>query len=137
MKSFMREFKEFAMKGNVMDMAIGVIIGGAFGAIVNSLVNDILMPLIGILTGGNDISGLFIMVGDAKVGIGLFISSVINFIIIAFTIFVMIKTANASAKKFRKQEEEKQEEKLPEPTAEEYLKEIRDLLKDSNIMSNK
>jgi large conductance mechanosensitive channel len=99
MSSFIKEFKEFAIKGNMMDMAVGVIIGGAFGKIVSSLVDNILMPIIGVLTGGLDFSKLSIMVGDAKVNYGLFVQNVIDFLIIAFCIFLMIKGMNKLSRK--------------------------------------
>ncbi len=128
MSSFVKEFKEFAMKGNVMDMAVGVIIGGAFGKIVSSLVDNVLMPIIGVLTGGLDFSALSIMVGDAKVNYGMFIQNVIDFLIIAFCIFLMIKGMNKLTKK--KEAEPEAPAPAPEPSAEEkLLSEIRDLLK--------
>ena len=135
---FISEFKEFAMKGNVMDMAVGVIIGGAFGKIVTSLVNDVLMPVISLATGGIDFTDLFVNLGEgnyatlaaakeagaAVLAYGQFIQNVIDFIIIAFCIFLMIKAMNKMKKK---------EEPAPEapkgPTQEELLAEIRDLLK--------
>ena len=135
---FIKEFKEFAMKGNVMDMAVGVIIGGAFGKIVTSLVNDVLMPIVSLGTGGIDFTDLFINLGEgnystlaaakeagaAVFAYGQFIQNIIDFIIIAFCIFLMIKGMNKLKKK---------EEPAPEapagPTQEELLAEIRDLLK--------
>ncbi|MBI5304647.1 MAG: large conductance mechanosensitive channel protein MscL [Chloroflexi bacterium] len=89
------EFKKFVMRGNVLDLAVGVIIGGAFGKIVASLVGDILMPLIGLLLGGVDFSGLAIMVGKAEVKYGAFIQTVIDFLIIALVIFLIVRMANA------------------------------------------
>ena len=121
---FVKEFKEFAMKGNVMDMAVGVIIGGAFGKIVTSLVDDVLMPIIGMLTGGVDFNGLVAKVGDATVKYGTFIQNIIDFLIIALCIFCMIKAMN----KLKKQEEPAPEAPAG-PTQEELLAEIRDLLK--------
>lgn len=121
----LKEFKEFAMRGNVMDMAVGVIIGGAFGKIVSSLVDDVIMPVIGVLTGGVDFSKLSLMVGDVEVKYGMFIQNIIDFLIIAICIFSMIKVMNSiSAKK-------KEEPAAPaEPSNEEkLLSEIRDLLK--------
>ena len=121
----LKEFKEFAMRGNVMDMAVGVIIGGAFGKIVSSLVDDVIMPVIGVLTGGVDFSKLSLMGGDAEVKYGMFIQNIIDFLIIAICIFSMIKVMNSiSAKK-------KEEPAAPaEPSNEEkLLSEIRDLLK--------
>jgi large conductance mechanosensitive channel len=90
----LREFKEFAMRGNVMDLAIAVIIGGAFGAIVTSLVNDILMPLIGLLLGGIDFSALAFKVGNAVIKYGAFIQAIINFLIIAFVVFLIVRAIN-------------------------------------------
>lgn len=89
-----KEFKEFVMRGNVLDLAVGVIIGGAFGKIVGSLVNDILMPLIGLIIGGIDFSGLVFTFGSAKVTYGVFLNNVIDFLIIAFVIFLIVKSAN-------------------------------------------
>ncbi|MBO4892546.1 MAG: large conductance mechanosensitive channel protein MscL [Prevotella sp.] len=137
---FIKEFKEFAVKGNVMDMAVGVIIGGAFGKIVTSLVNDVLMPLIGKLTGGVSFVDLFVNLGEgnystlaaakeagaAVFAYGQFIQNVFDFIIIAFCIFLMIKGMN---KLNRKKEEEPAPEEPKGPTQEELLAEIRDLLK--------
>ena len=90
----LREFREFAMRGNVMDLAVAVIIGGAFGAIVTSLVNDILMPLIGLLLGGIDFSALVFQVGGAEVRWGAFVQAVINFLIIAFVVFLIVRAIN-------------------------------------------
>jgi large conductance mechanosensitive channel len=95
----LKEFKTFILRGNVMDLAVGVIIGGAFGKIVGSLVNDILMPLIGLIIGGIDFSGLAFAIGSAKVTYGNFINNVIDFLIIALVIFLMIKGINSLQKK--------------------------------------
>lgn len=92
------EFKKFAMQGNVMDLAIAVIIGGAFGKIIASLVGDILMPLIGLVLGGLDFRSLAITVGDAAVKYGLFIQAIIDFLIIAFVIFLLIRAMNSMKK---------------------------------------
>ena len=89
-----KEFKDFAMKGNVVDLAVGVVIGGAFGSIVTSLVEDIIMPLVGVITGGLDFSALAITVGDANIAYGQFINSVVNFLIISFSIFMVIRQMN-------------------------------------------
>jgi len=89
-----KEFKEFAMRGNVMDMAVGVIVGGAFGKIVSSLVDDILMPIVGSLTGGVDFTGLAIKIGDANIKYGSFIQNIVDFLIIAFCIFLFVKALN-------------------------------------------
>ncbi len=94
-----KEFKAFIMRGNVMDLAVGVIIGGAFGKIVASLVNDILMPLIGLLIGGIDFSSLSFTLGSATVAYGLFINNIIDFLIIALLIFLMVKGINNLTKK--------------------------------------
>ena len=133
MKKFLEEFKAFAMRGNVLDMAVGVVIGGAFGKITTSLVNDIIMPLISMLTGGIDFSSwkwvLKAAEGDAAevaVNFGSFVAVVLDFIIIAFAVFCMVKAIN----KFHKKKEEAPAAP-PEPTAEEkLLTEIRDLLKE-------
>ena len=120
-----REFKEFAMKGNVLDLAVAVIIGGAFGKIVTSLVNDIIMPLVGLLMGGLDFSGLQLQAGSEAVKHGAFIQSVVDFLIIAFSIFLVVKAANR-----RKQKEGAAPEEAPLPSDEVILlSEIRDLLK--------
>ena len=139
---FVKEFKEFAMKGNVMDMAVGVIIGGAFGKIVSSLVSDVLMPLIGKLTGGVSFVDLFVNLGDgnyttlaaakeagaAVFAYGQFIQNIIDFLIVAFCIFLMIKGMNKLNRK--KEEPAPAEPEAPKgPTQEELLAEIRDLLK--------
>ncbi len=125
MKKFFEEFKEFAMRGNVMDMAVGVIIGGAFGKIVTSLVDNVIMPLVGLATGGYDLAGLSLKVDEAEVKYGLFVQNIVDFLIVAFCIFLMIKAVNKVSKK--KKEEEAPAE--PAPTAEEkLLTEIRDLL---------
>lgn len=106
MKGFMEEFKDFISKGNVMDMAVGVIIGGAFGKIVSSLVENILMPLIGILIGGVNFSDLSATVGNAEVKYGIFLQSVFDFLIIALVIFITIKQISKVTDKFKKEEEE-------------------------------
>ena len=129
--SFIQDFKAFALKGNVMDMAVGVIIGGAFGKIVSSLVDDVLMPLIGMATGNVDFTSLAFKFGEgegaAVLKYGQFIQNVVDFLIIAFCIFLMIKGIAALN---RKKEEPAEPAPEPEPTAEEkILTEIRDLLK--------
>ena len=95
----LKEFKEFVMRGNVLDLAVAVIIGGAFGKIIASLVNDILMPLIGLLLGGINFAGLSLTVGDAVVTWGNFIKAIVDFLIVAFVIFLIVKSANAAKKK--------------------------------------
>lgn len=122
----LQEFKEFAMRGNVLDLAIGVIIGGAFGKIVTSLVNDLLMPLIGILLGGVDFSKLQYVYGSTVLKYGLFIQSIVDFLIITFSIFLFVKAISS----FKKKEEAVIVEEAPQPGKEEILlTEIRDLLK--------
>lgn len=137
--SMLKEFKTFAMRGNVMDMAIGIIIGGAFGKIITSFVNDVLMPPIGMLIGGVDFSDLSFKLSDAVLGeggevvkaavtlnYGSFINTVIDFVIIAFAIFMVIKGMNS----LKKKEEAKPTPPPPGPSNEEkLLTEIRDLLK--------
>ena len=126
MKKFMEEFKQFIARGNVMDMAVGVIIGGAFGTITTSLVNDIVMPLLGIFTGSISFADLSVEVGSAVISYGNFIQAVLNFLIMAFVVFCLIKTIN----KFHRKKEEAPPAP-PEPSNEEkLLTEIRDLLKE-------
>lgn len=129
MKNFINEFKAFISRGNVMDMAVGIIIGGAFTAIVQSLVGNIVTPLIGIIIGGVDFAGLSIVVGGAVLEIGLFINAVITFLLTALVLFSIIKVMNSMHKK---KEEEPAPEPEPEPTPEDILllQEIRDLLKE-------
>jgi len=95
----LKEFKEFVMRGNVLDLAVAVIIGGAFGKIIGSLVNDILMPLIGLLMGGVNFTGLSFTVGEAVVTWGNFVQAIVDFLIVAFVIFMIVKSANATKKK--------------------------------------
>ena len=122
-KGVIAEFKEFISRGSVMDLAVGMIMGAAFTAIVNSLVDDIVMPLIGVILKGIDFTALMVTVGDANITYGNFIQAVINFLCISLVIFLLVKALN----KFRK----KKEEAPPEPSKEEkLLTEIRDLLKD-------
>ena len=123
MSSFASEFKAFALKGNVVDLAVGVVIGGAFGAIVTSLVGDIIMPIIGMITGGVDFSGLAYKVGGATIAYGKFLQAAFVFVIVAFVLFMVIKAMN----KLKKTE-------AAAPTAEPaedivLLREIRDALK--------
>lgn len=129
--STIAEFKKFISKGNVVDLAVGVIIGSAFGKIVTSAVNDILMPLIGIVIGGLDFSNLAVKVGDANIKYGLFIQNVIDFLIVAFCIFCFVKIVN----RFTKKEEEKKEKKKDEQII--LLEEIRDLLKEQTKVTKK
>ena len=119
----LKEFKQFVARGNVIDLAVGVIIGAAFTAIVQSLVTNLINPLIGLFVGKIDLSNLVLQVGDAKFKYGSFLNSVINFLIIAFVVFLIVKAVN----KFTKKEEK---EAPAAPTAADYFKEIRDLLKE-------
>lgn len=129
MKKFMEEFKQFIARGNVMDMAVGVIIGGAFSAITTSLINDIIMPLLGILTGSISFASLSITVGPAVITYGNFIQAVLNFLVMALVVFCMIKGLNTLHRK--KEEAPSEEPAPPEPSPEEKLLiEIRDLLKE-------
>ena len=125
-----KEFKDFISRGNVVDLAIAVVLGGAFGAIVKSLVDDLIMPLIGILLGGVDFTSLTIQVGDATLAYGNFIQAIVNFLIIAFSIFLIVRAYNNTKKK-----EEAAPTAPPEPSTEEkLLAEIRDLLKEKSSM---
>ncbi|UTH91944.1 large-conductance mechanosensitive channel protein MscL [Lactobacillus acidophilus] len=119
----LKEFKQFIARGNVIDLAVGVIIGAAFTAIVQSLVKNLINPLIGIFVGKIDLSNLVFKVGDATFKYGSFINSVINFLIISFVVFLIVKAVNKITKK-------EEEEKSDTPTETDYLKEIRDLLKE-------
>lgn len=130
MKSFLEQFKAFAMKGNVIDLAVAVVIGAAFGKIVSSLVADIITPVIGLLMGGVDFSGLSYTVGDAVLTYGVFVQSVIDFIIVALAIFMVVKGITKAQEKAMKKEEEVKEEKPKEPSEEaKLLMEIRDSLR--------
>ena len=120
----LKEFRVFIARGNVVDLAVAVIIGGAFGVIIRSLVDDIFMPAVGMLIGGIDFSGLAFTVGEEQILYGNFIQAVVNFLIIAFALFLVVRTIN----RFKRKEEAAEEP--PEPSNEELLlREIRDLLK--------
>lgn len=127
MKKMAKEFKEFISKGNVIDLAVGVVIGSAFGAIVTSLVNDIIMPLVGIILGGIDFTTLTLNVKDATICYGLFIQQIVNFLIIAFCIFMVIKFINRLNRKKNKEEAKEDAPKKSDEVV--LLEEIRDLLK--------
>ena len=136
-----KEFKEFIMRGNVIDLAVGVIVGAAFQKIVSSLVDNILMPVVGMIIGGIDFSTLSVMVGTAEVKYGLFIQNVIDFLIVAIVLFLVVKAMNSAkkaAEKKLKKEEKKAEEEAP-AKAEDIvlLEEIRDLLATSKKTSKK
>ena len=125
MSGFIQEFKSFAMKGNVVDLAVAVVIGAAFGKIVSSLVNNIVMPFIGLLLGGINFSSLYINVGDASITYGVFIQSLVDFLVIAFVIFLVVRAINKLQKP-----EEPAEEVPAEPSEEvKLLREIRDGLR--------
>lgn len=126
----LKEFKTFIARGNVLDLAVGVVVGGAFGKIVTSLVDDIIMPLVGLLMGGLDFSNLSIKVGNAKIMYGSFIQNVVDFLIVAFCIFIMVKAVNKITKKIdAKKEKEKKAEEAKKADNIILLEEIRDLLK--------
>ena len=135
--SFIQDFKAFALKGNVIDMAVGVIIGGAFGKIVTSVVNNIIMPPIGVMTGGVDFTDLKLIIKEAEgeatavtLNYGQFIQDVVDFLIIAFCIFLMVKGATVLSRKKKAENAPAAPAPAPEPSAEEkLLTEIRDLLK--------
>lgn len=149
MKNFIKEFKEFISKGNVLDLAVGIIIGGAFSKIVSSLVEHIIMPLVGIVLGGLNFAALKVTFHGASIQYGLFLQNVVDFLIVAFCIFTVIKTLNAFDKKVRskkikeeeekkKAEEEKKKKEAEKLTLEqELLTEIRDLLKKENKKDKK
>lgn len=122
----LKEFRDFALKGNVLDLAVAVIIGAAFTGIVNSLVQDLIMPIIGVITGGINFTELMIKVGGAEIKYGNFIQAVVNFLIIAFVIFLLVRSVNRIQSRFAKPE-------TPAPAAPPedivLLREIRDLLK--------
>lgn len=128
MKNFISEFKEFIARGNVIDMAVGIVMGSAFTAIVTSLVNDIIMPFVGMICAGVDIAGLSVTVGSATLKYGAFLQAIINFLIIALVVFSIVKAINTAHEKMsrnKKAEEEAEEETDPQI---ELLTEIRDLL---------
>ena len=142
MKKFFNEFKEFAMRGNVMDMAVGVVIGAAFGKITTSLVNDVFMPLIGLLIGGIDLGQLNIVLkpevldeagevvtAAVTLGLGTFLSTILDLILVAVVIFLVVKAIN-KLHALGKRDEEPEPEEPEAPTTEELLTEIRDLLKE-------
>lgn len=140
MKKMWKEFKDFAFKGNVIDMAVGVVVGGAFSKIVTSLVSDIITPLIGLITGGTDLKNLKYVftpatenTAESALNYGLFIQNIIDFFIIAFSIFMFVKLISIARKRFERKEEIIEEivEEAKGPSTEELLTEIRDLLKEN------
>lgn len=139
MKKFLNEFKEFAMRGNVLDMAIGVVIGAAFGKITTSIVNDIIMPIIGVLTGGIDLTKWNILLNKGGVaagadpvylGIGNLLAVIVDFIIVAFAMFLVVKGINKLHGLKKEKAEPAPAPEEPKPTTEDLLAEIRDLLKE-------
>jgi len=126
MKKFIQEFKEFISKGNVVTMAVGIIIGSAFTAIVNSLVSDIVTPLIGVILGGMDFSGMVLTVGKENLMIGSFINAIISFLLTALILFIIVKAFN----RMQRQKEKAPEEPAPTSKDIQLLQEIRDLLKE-------
>lgn len=124
----LKEFRDFIKRGNVLDLAVAVVIGGAFGSIISSLVDDIIMPVVGMITGGINFTSLTVTVGDATLKYGNFIQSIVNFLIIAFAIFMVVKAVNKASNLKKKKEEPKEE--VPAKSDEVVLLEqIRDLLK--------
>lgn len=130
MKKFLAEFKAFALRGNVMDLAVGVIIGGAFTALVTSLINNLINPIIGCFA-EEGISGLSVQIGEAQIMYGQFIMDVVNFIIMAFVVFLMVKAVNKLSSIGKKKEAPKPDEPK-KPTTEELLGDILDELKKQN-----
>lgn len=128
----LKEFKKFISKGNVVDLAVGVVVGGAFSKIVSSLVNDIIMPIIGVIIGGIDFSSVSIKFKDATINVGMFIQNIIDFLIISFCIFLVVKALNklSDLTKKKKEEEKKEEPKVSEEIL--LLREINENLKKSN-----
>ncbi len=124
----LQEFKDFAMKGNIVDLAVAVVIGAAFGKIVSSLVENLITPLVGILMGGVSFADMAWTYGEASFGYGAFLQSMLDFVIVAFVLFMVIKAMNKAQNMTAKEEEEVAEEPAG-PTQEELLSEIRDLLK--------
>lgn len=131
------EFKKFIFRGNVIDMAVGVVIGTAFTKIVNSLVNDIIMPLIGLLTAGIDFTNLKIKItSEVSLSVGLFINTIVEFLIIAVSIFIVVKLINTAREKLDRSAKKKKEEKAPEPVKSAevvILEDIRELLKENSV----
>ena len=123
----LKEFKEFLMRGNVVDLAVAVIIGAAFKAIVDSLVKDIFEPIIAMVFKADSIAGVSVQIGSATLGVGAFAAAIINFVIVGFVLFMVVKGMN-TVQGLVKSGKEEAKEVAPEPKAEDYLREIRDLL---------
>lgn len=132
MRALWNEFKQFAMRGNVVDLAVAVVVGASFNKIVSSLVDDMLMPVIGILLGRLDLSGLHVRVGEAVLSYGNFLQTVLDFLIIAFAVFMLVRTINRARTALERQEEAEEAAKPPPapPKEQLLLEEIRDLLKE-------
>jgi len=133
MKNYMKEFKKFISRGNVVDLAVGVVVGSAFSKIVSSLVDNIIMPLVGIIIGGINFSSLTLNVFGVSVQYGIFLQNIVDFLIIAFCIFVVVKFIN----KLTNKEEKKETPKPAKPNQEILLEEIRDLLKEKKKTTKK
>ena len=130
MKKIISEFKEFALKGNMLDLAIGLMIGTAFTTVVKSIVDDLFMPVIGIILGGKDFSALAAKIGDAEIKYGLFIQNLINFLIIAICLFLIVKAINSLKRRIEKKEDAPEEAPAEKPADIVLLEEIRDTLKE-------
>lgn len=124
----LKEFKEFLMRGNVLDLAVAVVVGGAFQGIVTALVDSIIMPLVAAFTGNANVDDIVVSIGSAELGIGAFLQAIIDFVFIALVVFLFIKIINSIGDRFKQEEPEEVEV----PTAEHYLEEIRDLLAEQN-----
>lgn len=131
----LKEFKEFIMQGNVLDLAIAVVMGSAFTAIVTSLVEDIIGPIIAALSGSADISDVTVAVGPAQLGVGSFLQAVIDFLIIAFILFIIIKAVNTMTSRFKHDDDSVEE--VEAPTVEELLTDIKGILKEDQTNSSK
>jgi len=131
-QSIVDEFKQFIMRGNVIDLAVGVIVGGAFSKIVSSLVDNVLMPFIGIIIGGIDFSSISINIKDATINYGLFLQNIIDFLIISACIFVMIKIINRFTRKEENKNKESEKKEVVKSAEVILLEEIRDILKNQN-----
>lgn len=130
MKKIISEFKEFALKGNMLDLAIGLMIGTAFTTVVKSIVDDLFMPVIGIILGGKDFSALSAKIGDAEIKYGLFIQNLINFLIIAICLFLIVKAINSLKRRIEKTKDTPEEAPAEKPADIVLLEEIRDSIKE-------
>ncbi len=130
MKKIISEFKEFALKGNMLDLAIGLMIGTAFTTVVKSIVDDLFMPIIGVIIGGKDFSALVFKINEAEIKYGLFIQNLINFLIIAVCLFLIVKAINSLKRRIEKKEDTPEEAPAEKPADIVLLEEIRDSLKE-------